>query len=59
MLGFFNCSIQILDIFTFYMLHVPAVTEVAGGDLFAKREVGITLDRNLVVEIKVDKIAEA
>ncbi len=59
MLGLFNRPIEILDIFAFDVLHMPAVAEVAGGDLFAEGEVGITLDGDLVVEVEVDQVAEA
>src|SRR5210317_2350373 len=41
------------------MLDVPAVAEVAGGDLFAESQVGVAFDGDLVVKIQVDQVAQS
>ncbi len=42
----------------FHLLHVPAVGAVARGGVFAQRDVGVVLDRNLVVVVEHDQVAE-
>ncbi len=41
-----------------HLLDVPAVGAVAGGGVLAQRDVGVVLDRNLVVVVEHDEVAE-
>ena len=40
------------------VLHVPAVGLVARGDVLAERDVGVALDRDVVVVVEHDQVAE-
>jgi hypothetical protein len=39
------------------LLDVPAVRRVAGGDVLAEGDVGVVLDRDLVVVVEEDEVA--
>ena len=40
------------------LLHVPAVGAVAGGTSSRQRDVGVVLDRDLVVVVEHDQVAQ-
>ena len=40
------------------LLHVPAVGAVAGGGVLGQRDVGVVLDRDLVVVVEHDEVAQ-
>ncbi len=41
MLGLGDGPVKILNVFTFYMLNMPTVTEVAGSNFFSESQIGI------------------
>ena len=40
----------------FHLLHMPAVGAIARGRVFAQRDVGVVLDRNLVVVVETIRL---